>query len=101
MGKKRKPYPAAFKAKMTHAPVRWEETLAELTSEFGVHGNQVVTWRRQLTDGAAELFENGRPPDDKESGASEQELYEQIGRLKMEAEWRRIDDAVLKDAVLW
>ena len=95
MGKKRKRYAATFKARVALAAIRGEKTLAELASEFGVHGNQVATWKRQLTEGAAGLFENGKPPDEKQEGATEQELFEQIGRLKMEVEWLKKKSAQL------
>ncbi len=87
MGKKRRRFAAALKAKVAFAAIRGEKTLAELASEFEVHPNQVATWKRQLTAGAVGLFESGQPPDDKQDRVSEQELFEQIGRLKMEVEW--------------
>jgi hypothetical protein len=40
-----------------------------------------------LLDHVSELFEDGRRKEDEASLVNEQELYEQIGRLKMEAEW--------------
>jgi transposase-like protein len=57
-----------------------------LASQFGVHGNQVSAWKRKLISEAADLFEDGRQRR-KDDEANEQELYEQIGRLKMELEW--------------
>jgi putative transposase len=35
----------------------------------------------------AELFEDGRSRKGTEEGATAEELYEQIGRLKMELDW--------------
>lgn len=89
MGKKRKRYSAAFKAKVALEAARGEKTLSQIASEFGVHGNQVATWRRQLLDRAAELFDSGGASESDEADlkARELELYEQIGRLKMEVEW--------------
>ena len=87
MGKKRRRFGAAFKAKVALVAIRGEKTLAELASEFEVHPNQIATWKRQLAVGAVGLFEGGRPPNDKENDATEQQLFEQIGRLKMEVEW--------------
>lgn len=87
MGKKRRHFSSEFKARVALSAVRGEKTLAELASEFEVHANQVTTWKRQLLEGAAGLFEKGQPPDAKESEAREEKLYEQIGRLKMEVEW--------------
>ena len=57
-----------------------------LAAKFGVHGNQVSAWKKQLLEGAPELFAERRRGD-KNGEAGEEELYEQIGRLKMEVEW--------------
>ena len=49
---------------------------------------QVSQWKRQLLDGASELFTRGRRSKDKEEEqVKEAELFQQIGRLQMELEW--------------
>jgi transposase-like protein len=85
MNRKRRRFSGAFKAKVALAAVRGDKTTAELAAKFGVHGNQVSEWKRQLLEGAPELFADRRSRD--ANGAAEEELYEQIGRLKMEVEW--------------
>lgn len=64
-----------------------DKKTAQLASEYKVHAGQVTVWKKQLLSGAASLFEDrrGRKPD--EGSADEVELFEQIGRLKMELEW--------------
>jgi transposase len=69
------------------AACRGEKTTAQLAAEFGVHAGQVTAWKKQLLEGAAGLFEDGRSKRAIEDAADEEELYEQIGRLKMEVEW--------------
>ena len=86
MTRKRRVFGAAFKAKVALAAVRGDKTTAQLASELGVHTSQVTAWKKQLLEQAAGLFEDGRTRRD-EQVAGEQELYEQIGRLKMEVEW--------------
>jgi putative transposase len=89
MAKKRSRPNAAFKAKVALAAVQEVKTVSELASQFGVHPTQIHRWKRQLLDRAAEIFES---PGDGCRAAQEQEalvaeLYEQIGRLRMELEW--------------
>jgi len=86
MARKRRSFSGAFKAKVALAACRGEKTTAQLAAEYGVHAGQVTAWKKQLLEGVAELFEDGRGKRDEEA-TNEQELYEQIGRLKMEVEW--------------
>jgi transposase-like protein len=69
------------------AALRGDKTTAQLASEYEVHAGQVTAWKQQLLEQAPTLFEDGRLKGREESAANEQELYEQIGRLKMENEW--------------
>lgn len=95
MKRKRRVFAGAFRAKVALAAVKGDKTLSELASQFDVHANQVSAWRKELVDRAAELFEDGRRRKPDEDLASEQELYEQIGRLKMELEWAKKKSAQL------
>jgi len=94
MTRKRRVFGASFKAKVALAAVRGDKTTAQLASEFSVHTSQVTAWKKQLLDQAAGLFEDGRTRRD-EAAASETELFEQIGRLKMEVEWLKKKSAEL------
>jgi putative transposase len=93
MSRKRRTFSGAFKAKVALAAIRGDKTTAELASKFGVHGNQVSAWKKQLLEGAPGLFADGRTRE--ANGAAEEELYEQIGRLKMEVEWLKKKSAQL------
>jgi len=86
MARKRRSFSSAFKAKVALAATRGDRSTAELASKFGIHTSQVTAWKKQLLSGAPELFADGRSRQD-DASAEEQELYEQIGRLKMEVEW--------------
>jgi len=87
MSRKRRIFGAAFKAKVALAACRGEKTTAQLAAEYEVHAGQITAWKKQLLEGAVGLFEDGRGKRAADDAANDQELYEQIGRLKMEVEW--------------
>lgn len=88
MTKKRKPRSAEFKAKVALAALKEHKTVRELASQFGIHPTQIHHWKKQLASGAIELFQDGRSArETADAQAQQAELYEQIGRLKMELEW--------------
>jgi transposase-like protein len=85
---KRKSHSVAFKAKVAIAALREQETVAQLSSRYAIHSTQIHLWKRHLLDGAEGLFGTvGRPRKGETDEVSVDELYEQIGRLKMELEW--------------
>jgi transposase len=86
MRRKRRMFDKAFRAKVALAAVRGDKTLSQLASQFDVHANQVATWRKELVDRAAELFEDGRRRQPEETVDADA-LYAEIGRLKVELDW--------------
>ncbi len=95
MTRKRRVFGGAFKAKVALAALRGDKTTAQLASEYEVHTSQVAAWKQQLLEQAPTLFEDGHSKSREESAANEQELYEQIGRLKVENEWLKKKSAQL------
>ena len=87
MAGKRKQHTAAFKAQVALAAVRGDRTVNELAGQFGVHPTLIHAWKKQLLGGAEQLFRNGAKADADDAEAQKAELFEQIGRLKMELEW--------------
>ena len=87
MGAKRKHHTAAFKAQVALAALRGDRTIGELASHFAVHPTLIHSWKKQLLAGAEDVFASGTKAAAGEAEAQQAELYEQIGRLKMELEW--------------
>jgi transposase len=83
----RKGHDTAFKARVALEALKEEKTLAQLSSEFGVHANQIRQWRQKLLDELPSLFSDRRKKKEKESEELVSELYRQIGQLKVEVEW--------------
>ena len=85
MNRKRHVFGASFKAKVALAAVRGDKSTAQVAPQYAVHATQVSAWTQQLLDGASEVFADGRSRQ-AEASAREEDLFEQIGRLKMELE---------------
>ncbi len=87
MARKRKSYSAAFKAQVALAALRGDRTANELAAQHGIHPTLICNWKKALLEGAEGLFkEPGKPARDDDQ-PQPAELFEQIGRLKMELEW--------------
>ena len=87
MTEKRRRFSAEFKFRVALEAVKGQKTLNELASEHSVHPNQISTWKHQLLDGGPGLFGQTGAHEQREQAVLETELFEQIGRLKMELEW--------------
>lgn len=87
MGKTRKNYSSAFKAKVALEAIKKEKTIAQLSSEYGVHANQINQWRKRLLEELPDIFSKKRQKKEKDAEDLQDELYRQIGQLKVELEW--------------
>jgi transposase len=83
----RKHHTPAFKAQVALAALKGDRTANELASRYGVHPTLIHTWKKQLLQGAEAVFGTGARAAAQDAGAEKAELFEQIGRLKMELEW--------------
>src|SRR3954471_9584798 len=83
---KRKQHTAAFKAQVALAALKGDKTVNEVAAQFGVHPTLIHDWKKRLLAGAAAVYEGpaGAAP---AADGQQAELFEQIGRLKMELEW--------------
>jgi putative transposase len=81
----RRKFSGEFKAKIALEALKSVETTNQIAARFEVHPHQVAQWKQQLLRQAALAFE--QPVSSREHEGVEEELYEQIGRLKMELEW--------------
>jgi len=85
--KKRNSYGPEFKAKVGLEAVRGVKTINEIAQELGVHPVLVGQWKKEILEQAGTLFEGKRGPKPQDTYESEDRLYGEIGRLKMELDW--------------
>ncbi len=84
MSKKRKSYTAAEKAKIALEAIKGELTLAKISSQYGAHATQINLWKKQVLAQLPDVFSNRSKQVATDHDTQLGELYEQIGRLKVE-----------------
>ena len=87
MTQKRKQYNMQFKFKVALEAAKEVKTVNQLASDYDLHPNQVSIWKKQLLEEGPSLFSRRVDRQQEQQAAQEAELYEQIGRLRMELEW--------------
>jgi transposase-like protein len=84
----RKRYDKEFKAKVALEALKGEKTMHELAITYSVHPNMITLWKRQILENAAALFErDGKNKATEEASRQKDELFKQIGQLKVENEY--------------
>src|SRR5215213_4930207 len=84
---KRKNHSAAFKAKVAIEALKGERTLADLSSEYGVHANQIGIWKKRLVEGSAEVFGGKDSAADADREEQIRRVDERSGRLAVERDF--------------
>jgi transposase-like protein len=87
MAQKRKTHAEEFKARVAVEAINGVRTLSELSATYGVHPTVIAHWKRQLLDGAPEVFRRGLAGTGRSEEVVTAPLSQEIGRLKMELEW--------------
>jgi transposase len=83
---KRKHEPA-FKAKVALEASKQTKTIPAIASEFVVHPTQVKKWKEILESNAQNLFVDKYHKADHEKDELIEQLYRQVGKLKVQADW--------------
>jgi putative transposase len=83
----RRRYGAQFKFQVVLDAVNGTKTIDELAREHSIHPNEIRQRKRQLLEAEPSIFGNSAVREQQQQEAFEAELFEQVGRLKMELEW--------------
>jgi transposase-like protein len=85
----RRRHSSEFKAKVALEALKGQKTLNELSSEYGVHPVQIAQAKRQAHEGLAGVFASPTSRRERTDQALIEQLYQQIGQLKVELDWLR------------
>jgi transposase len=77
----------AFKAKVALEALKEQKTIAELSSIYSVHATQITKWKKQALEILAFGFGTAQKQREKDDLEMVQELYRQIGRMKVEIDF--------------
>jgi transposase-like protein len=83
----KKKHDSKFKARVALEAIKGEKTIAEIASEYSVHPNLVGQWKKKMLENLPEIFEKGEEKKVKDTDKERDELYRQIGIMKIENEW--------------
>lgn len=87
MARIKKQYSPEFKLKVVLEILKGEKTATQLAGEFGVHPMVLSDWKKQFLENGSLIFTKPRKTKGSIETREQSELFEQIGRLKMENEW--------------
>ena len=83
----RKRYPPSLKAKISVEAIKAQKTITELAQFYHVNPNLIAKWKKQALEGLPEVFRQPHNGDRSVAEAEKDELFKQIGQLKVELEW--------------
>ncbi len=87
MARTRKHYSSEFKLKAVVEVLKGEKTAAQLAGDLGVHPMVLSEWKKIFTEVGPQIFSKQRRVKIGSEAREKAELFEQIGRLKMQVEW--------------
>ena len=87
MRQPRRNHSSTFKAKVALAAVKGEETLAQLAERFAVHPTQIVQWKSQLLENAANVFASAGERSSTAEAVNVKELHAKIGSQALEIDF--------------
>jgi putative transposase len=90
-----KNYRPEFKAKVALEAVKGKLTVNEIAKQFSVHPTQIAKWKKQFLQNLPQLFDNLKKPSGEQDEELINQLYSQIGQMKVELDWLKKKSALL------
>jgi transposase len=87
MSKERRQHSPDLKARVGLEALKGIEPVHTIAARYQVHPVQVSKWKKEAAEGLPEVFARKPGADAEAARIREKELFEEIGRLKMELEW--------------
>ena len=87
MGSKRKSYSNELKARVALEAIKGQRTINEIASEYDLHPNQIMQWKKQVLEELPQIFSDKRKKKVATDEQLQAQLYQQIGQLKVELDW--------------
>ena len=83
----RKKHSKELKARIALDAIKGLKTISELSSEYGIHANQISRWKKQLLDAAPDAFAQGKDKESENKEIERDRLYKKVGQLRLEVDW--------------
>ena len=84
---KRKNQSDKFKTKVALEALKEQLTISEIESKYEIHPNLVSQWKKRLLDRSESAFNDKRKQKNDNDEKLVDNLYRQIGQLKVEVDW--------------
>jgi transposase len=80
-------HPASFKAKVALEVIKEIESITQVCSRYSIHPTQAKQWKQQLLGNVENIFSSRAGSELQAKNDIIDELYKQIGQLKVELDW--------------
>lgn len=87
MGNIKRFHPASFKARVALELIKEAENKSAICSKYSIHPTQANRWKEEALKGLEAIFSDKRSNELQEKDKIIDELYKQIGQLKVELDW--------------
>ena len=85
--KKRRTYDPNFRARVALEAVKGTRTIADISSEYKLHPNVILKWKKELVGKLPTIFQKPENIELLDAIEKNDELYKEIGKLKMEVDY--------------